>query len=133
MEDGLLTQADLAGIQWNVTDDKADFGLLYRNRLNVLRKAYARFTPGKDYTCFVEENSNWLPDFTLFMALKDKFGGKPWYEWEHDLKFQNPVPSECQKRTERGNQLLQLCPVSVLPAVERPARLRKEEQHCHYR
>ena len=90
VEDGLLTPADLEGIQWNVTDDKADFGLLYRNRLNVLRKAYARFTPGKDYTCFVEENSNWLPDFTLFMALKDKFGGKPWYEWEHDLKFRNP-------------------------------------------
>lgn len=69
---------------------QGDFGLLYRNRLNVLRKAYTRFTPGKDYTCFVEENSNWLPDFTLFMALKDKFGGKPWYEWEHDLKFRNP-------------------------------------------
>ena len=33
MEDGLLTQADLEGIQWNVTDDKADFGLLYQNRL----------------------------------------------------------------------------------------------------
>ncbi len=29
VEDGLLTQADLEGIQWNVTDDKADFGPLH--------------------------------------------------------------------------------------------------------
>ena len=90
MEDGLLTQEDLQGITWNVTDDQADFGLLYQNRLKVLRAAYSRFTPGKDYTCFCTENSNWLPDFTLFMALKDKFGGKPWYEWEHKLKFRDP-------------------------------------------
>ena len=90
MEDGLLTQEDLQGITWNVTDDQADFGLLYQNRLKVLRAAYSRFTPDKDYACFCTENSNWLPDFTLFMALKDKFGGKPWYEWEHKLKFRDP-------------------------------------------
>ena len=85
MKDGLLTQADLEGIQWNVTDDKADFGLLYQNRLRVLRAAYGRFTPDGDYARFCDENSNWLPDFTLFMALKDKFGGKPWYEWDEKL------------------------------------------------
>ena len=90
MEDGLLTPEDLQGITWNVTDDQADFGLLYQNRLKVLRAAYSRFTPDKDYACFCTENSNWLPDFTLFMALKDKFGGKPWYEWEHKLKFRDP-------------------------------------------
>ena len=90
MEDGLLTQADLEGIQWNVTDDKADFGLLYQNRLRVLRTAYGRFVPDEAYARFCEENSNWLPDFTLFMALKDKFGGKPWYEWENKLKFRDP-------------------------------------------
>ena len=83
-------QEDLQGITWNVTDDQADFGLLYQNRLKVLRAAYSRFTPDKDYACFCTENSNWLPDFTLFMALKDKFGGKPWYEWEHKLKFRDP-------------------------------------------
>ena len=90
MEDGLLTQADLEGIQWNVTDDKADFGLLYQNRLRALRTAYGRFVPDEAYARFCEENSNWLPDFTLFMALKDKFGGKPWYEWEDKLKFRDP-------------------------------------------
>ncbi|MGM9603784.1 MAG: 4-alpha-glucanotransferase [Faecousia sp.] len=90
VKEGLLTEKDLEGIQWNITEDKVDFGLLYLSRLKVLRCAYARFTPDEAYEAFCTENSSWLPDFTLFMALKNKFGGKPWYEWEEKLKFRDP-------------------------------------------
>ena len=90
VQEGLLTEQDLEGIRWNTSEDKVDFGLLYNNRLKVLRAAYGRFTPGADYEAFCAENSSWLPDFALFMALKDKFGGKPWYEWEEKLKFRDP-------------------------------------------
>ena len=64
-----------------------DFGLLYANRLKVLRHAFARFTAGEDYARFCLDNKDWLPDFALFMALKDRNGGKPWYQWDRDLKF----------------------------------------------
>ena len=90
VQEGLLTEQDLEGIRWNISEDKVDFGLLYNNRLKVLRAAYGRFTPGADYEAFCAENSSWLRDFALFMALKDKFGGKPWYEWEEKLKFRDP-------------------------------------------
>lgn len=90
VHEGLLSWEDLQGIQWNEREEQVDFGRLYNNRLNVLRKAYARFNPDEAYAAFCNDNSNWLPDFTLFMALKDKFGGKPWYEWEDSLKFRNP-------------------------------------------
>ena len=90
VQEGLLTEQDLEGIRWNISEDKVDFGLLYNNRLKVLRAAYGRFTPGADYEAFCAENSSWLPDFALFMALKDKFGGKTWYEWEEKLKFRDP-------------------------------------------
>ena len=90
VQEGLLTEQDLEGIRWNISEDKVDFGLLYHNRLKVLRAAYGRFTPWADYEAFCAENSSWLPDFALFMALKDKFGGKPWYEWEEKLKFRDP-------------------------------------------
>ena len=89
VEEGLLRDADLQGIRWNVTDEKVDFGLLYNNRLKVLRAAFSRFVPGEDYDAFCQENCGWLPDFALFMALKDKFGGKPWYQWEDKLKFRD--------------------------------------------
>ena len=90
VEEGLLEQADLAGIEWCRRDDKVDFGLLYNNRLNILRKAYARFEGGADFDAFLAANAAWLPDFGLYMALKDRFGGKPWYEWEAGLKFRDP-------------------------------------------
>ena len=90
IEEGLLEKADLEGIQWDWIETKADFGLLYNNRLNVLRKAYARFQGCEAFDRFCAENGSWLPDFALFMALKDKYQGQPWYSWEDKLKFRDP-------------------------------------------
>ena len=89
IEQGLLTGDDLAGIEWSWCDEKVDFGRQYNNRLNVLRKAYARFNGSWEFDRFCEENASWLADFALFMALKGKFGGAPWYQWEDSLKFRN--------------------------------------------
>ena len=90
IEAGLLDKSEVENIDWCWSETKADFGRLYNNRLNVLRKAYARFWGGEAFDKFCAENSSWLPDFALFMALKSKFGGKPWYEWETGLKFRDP-------------------------------------------
>ena len=87
VEEKLLREEELSGIRWSWSETKADFGLLYNNRLNVLRKAYGRFTAQKKLDAFCAKNVSWLPDFALFMALKDRFGGKPWYQWDKDLKF----------------------------------------------
>ena len=87
IEEGLLEKADVENIDWCWKDTKADFGRLYNNRLNVLRKAYARFQGGNEFELFCEDNESWLPDFTLFMALKAKYQGKPWYNWEEGLKM----------------------------------------------
>ena len=87
IEEGLLEKADVENIDWCWKDTKADFGRLYNNRLNVLRKVYARFQGGNEFELFCEDNESWLPDFTLFMALKAKYQGKPWYNWEEGLKM----------------------------------------------
>ena len=90
VEEGLLQEEELSSIQWCHSETKADFGLLYNNRLNVLRKAYERFTANEELDSFCLRNSSWLPDFALFMALKGRFGGKPWYQWDKELKFRDP-------------------------------------------
>ncbi len=90
VEEGLLNKEELENIAWYRREDKTDYGLLYNNRLKVLRLAYARFQGGADFDTFCAESSDWLPDFALFMALKDRFGGKPWYSWEKELKFRDP-------------------------------------------
>lgn len=89
VEEGLLEQQELECIHWCDSDTKVSFGLLYENRLNVLRLAYSRFHDDDALSAFCAEHSGWLPDFALFMALKDKFGGAPWYRWEDGLKFRD--------------------------------------------
>ena len=89
INEGLLYREEVDSIQWNWNDNKTDYGLLYNNRLNVLRKAYSRFAGSEDFDRFCNENADWLPDFALFMALKAKTGGKPWYQWEDGLKYRN--------------------------------------------
>ena len=86
VEEGLLEPADLEGIQWCYRDNKVDYGLLYNSRLKVLRKAFARHGQTEDFLRFKVRNDTWLPDFAAYMVLKDRFGGKPWYEWPEDLK-----------------------------------------------
>lgn len=29
----------------------------------------------------------WLADYALFMAVKDRFDGKPWTEWAEDIRL----------------------------------------------
>ncbi len=90
IREGLLQKEEVAGIPWGQDPTCVDFGAQYHGRLKVLRMAYSRFAGCKDFDSFCEENSSWLPDFALFMALKDRNQGKPWYQWEKTLKFREP-------------------------------------------
>ena len=89
VEEGLLNSEELDSIEWCRREDKTDYGLLYNNRLKVLRLAYSRFQGGEAFEKFCADNGSWLPDFALFMALKDRFNGQPWYSWEDSLKFRD--------------------------------------------
>ena len=86
VEQGLLEQAEIDACNWGDNADKVDFGLLYENRLRLLRKAYDRFRDEEALTRFCTANESWIPEFAHYMALKDQFGGKPWYEWPEELK-----------------------------------------------
>ena len=84
---GLLTTKEVPDRDWCSSSDRVDFGRQYNNKLAVLRLAYARFVGGADFDAFLQKQSQWLPDFALFMALKDEKQSAPWYTWEDDLKF----------------------------------------------
>ena len=90
IEEGLLEKPEVENRDWFWSETKTDYGRLYNNRLPVLRLAYDRFQGGEDFDRFCRENSSWLPDFALFMALKGKLGGAAWYTWEDGLKKRDP-------------------------------------------
>lgn len=64
-----------------------------RNRL--LRLAYSRSDIGHNeaFLRFCKKNQWWLDDFALFMAVKDRFEGRPWIKWAEDirLRWQNAM------------------------------------------
>ncbi|MBQ4601140.1 MAG: 4-alpha-glucanotransferase [Oscillospiraceae bacterium] len=104
IEEGLLLQGEVEGFHWCDREDKADFGLLYNSRLKVLRLAFRRFNGSDAFDAFCCENSGWLEDFALFMALKEETGGKSWYEWEPGLKYRDPQALE-QARQRLASEL----------------------------
>ena len=90
VEEGLLKKEEIENICWNTREEQVDFGLLYQNRLGVLRLAFERFDDNAGLDAFCLEQASWLPDFALYMALKDACGGKPWYQWDEPLKRRDP-------------------------------------------
>lgn len=56
----------------------------------ILAKAFARFSPDAAFHDFVAGNESWLRDYALFMALKDRHQGRPWFDWEPELTARRP-------------------------------------------
>ena len=88
-EEGLLTRDELNAVDWGWQADRVDFGIQYNNRLRMLRLAYDRFEETLEFQKFVAAENRWLADFSLYMALKEKFSGQPWYSWEDGLKYRH--------------------------------------------
>ncbi len=105
-EQGLLTHEDYASMLWQRTGDSVDYELLYRSNITVLRRAFVKFQekPLRGYANFKKEQKSWLPDYALFMALKDQHGGAPWYEWEPELAMRDKKALEAAK-TELAEEI----------------------------
>ena len=89
---GLLLPEEYENIDWESAPDTINYGALYEKRYKVLRCAANRLLakPNAAYRKFVKENAFWLPDYALFMALKDAHGGACWLEWEEPLRRREP-------------------------------------------
>ena len=103
-DDGLLEKHEYASLTWESDPDKVDYSLIYDRCFDVLRVAYSRFKPSRfpEYKKFCDANKSWLEEYALFMALKFRHGGKPWYEWDaplamHKTKAITEVKKELKK------------------------------------
>ena len=93
IDDGLLTKAELEGIDWGADPESVDYGKIYKNRFDVLKKAadIGIKRDSKELEQFVSSNGSWLPDYALFMALKRHFEMKPWFDWDdEDIRLHKP-------------------------------------------
>src|SRR5699024_3168270 len=72
--DGLLSPGDYRDIDWQSPPDRVNYSVLYQKRYPVLRRAAAALLsdPPAEYAGFCRSQAGWLPDYALFMALKDE-------------------------------------------------------------
>lgn len=89
--EGLLNREDYEREHYQSNEERVDYGLIYNAKYKVLKIAYEKYKSRDDIKSkvkeFKEENSLWLDDYSLYMALKHEFNYKSWYEWDDDIKF----------------------------------------------
>ena len=88
---GLLETADADKAELGSDPESIDYGLLYKNKLPLLRKAYENYKKADneqmkfEIEIFKSENSFWLEDYSLFISLKYYFKGQEWSKWDEDI------------------------------------------------
>ncbi len=83
-----MTKKECDGVDFGTDLKRVDYKKLYDGRFDLLHKAYERAKVYEDdkFADFVYENSKWLWDYALFMALKDYFNGEPFNTWPKDIR-----------------------------------------------
>jgi 4-alpha-glucanotransferase len=91
MQDGLLKREDFAS-RPSFSDDEVDYGQVIPWKLALLDRAAGRFEKTadadlkKEFAAFQREQSDWLQDFALFMAIKESQGGVAWNQWPEPFR-----------------------------------------------
>jgi 4-alpha-glucanotransferase len=99
-EQGLLAARDLENLP-QLSADKVEYEKVNRLKSEALSKAFTQAQDvgfrqpsaglsGSAFQQFKESEKSWLPEYALFRALKDKFGGIAWPKWERALASRQP-------------------------------------------
>lgn len=73
--------------------DHVDFGIVIEWKTTILDRAFRNFKKSRSlklrqsYQQFCAEHSDWLEDFSLFMAIKEVHGGGSWDNWPENLRL----------------------------------------------
>ncbi|RYZ06330.1 MAG: 4-alpha-glucanotransferase [Myxococcales bacterium] len=100
VEDGLLDVGQLAAPARLRESVRARYGAAKRFRRKRLRSAFQRFQAGvarHGLEELRERERFWLPDYTLFAALKSEQHQRPWFHWPAELRRREPAALEAAR------------------------------------
>lgn len=107
---GDLNESHLDMVVNNSAD--SDFNQAHTLKVTLLLEAGRQFfrkpatTRHWEFDTFCREQSDWLEDFSLFMALRDTFADQAWSEWPEDLRTRKTeVLKEWRKKLEESCHL----------------------------
>lgn len=92
IEDGYLTREECDSYDFGDDPHYVDYEKIYFSRFQVLRTAFERakksgLLKSEEYRQFTERNAYWLEDYALYMAVKNRFGGVCFLEWDEDIRL----------------------------------------------
>lgn len=99
-EKGWLTKEACEASDYGDNEFYIDYGRIYNSRFVLLKQAFLNsdILSDEKFTEFCKANQHWLPDYALYMALKNQNDGKSWIEWEEEIRLRKPEAVECYKR-----------------------------------
>ena len=100
VEKGWLTKEACEASDYGDNESYIDYGRIYNSRFVLLKQAFLNSDVLSDekFAEFCKDNQHWLPDYALYMALKNQNDGKSWIEWEEEIRLRKPEAVECYKR-----------------------------------
>lgn len=102
VEDGLINGKKLKKSGWGEDPGRVDYDAVRKAREPLLRKAFDNFKKDKALSRFRNQNAAWIEDYALFMALKSAHEGRPWYQWEEDIRLRKPAAMKRAKKELEG-------------------------------
>ena len=92
VERGWITKKQCKSYDFGENQEYVDYEKVYKNRFLLLREAWknSNIFQVPSFQQFVRENSYWLDDYALYMAVKVSFDNVCWAEWDEDIKTRNP-------------------------------------------
>jgi len=92
VRDGLLFAEDLEPLP-GFSRERIDFRSVISYKETLFHLAYERFKKrgsSLEYEEYRSKNAHWLDDFALFLALKSRFPGQIWTQWEDEIRDRRP-------------------------------------------
>lgn len=89
ISEGLLTVDEVNRYDWGGNPTDVDYAKLFETRFKLLHTAFlrSRRDDTKEYRDFCRNSEYWLPDYSLYMALKFEFDNRPWLLWPEEIRF----------------------------------------------
>ncbi|MCR4923876.1 MAG: 4-alpha-glucanotransferase [Lachnospiraceae bacterium] len=85
---GYISKKECDSYDFGNDPEKVDYEKIYKSRFKLLKKAFKNFDQtDKAFTVFVKNNSAWLEDYALYMAIKASFDSVSWQDWDDDIRL----------------------------------------------
>ena len=100
VQQGLITKESCANADYGADPTFVDYEKVNRTKMALLREAHKHFNEDVGYLAFLQEESWWLEDYALFMAIKETEELRPFWTWDKALRYRDPAAMKKAAETQ---------------------------------